>query len=233
MPARPRLRLIRGGGEPTPADRGLPHPRYYGVRYEVRTAVWRGGDPCLYVTDITGEIIAPIENEEVIVGNVAADWVRLGQAVNDGGPPASEIFDSIDQELADVYGALYDPDIEELHQEVAEMGHRDLLYIREIEILPLHRGRALGLYVLRNMMDTFGEDCAASALCPWPYDYATDPKRAEEMAADGFVKDREVATKKLTDYVRRLGFERVRDTGFFAVDMTRKLPEFDELAHRR
>ena len=230
-----RLRLVGGrSGEPIEADNGLPHPQYYRVRYEMETVVWRGRDPSLYVIGIHGYIIAPMNNdEEVVAGQVQADWVRLGQATNDGGPPAFEIFDSIDQELCNVFEALYDLETNEISEDVAEMGHRDLLYVREIEILPLHRGRALGLYVLRNVMDTFGEECAATALCPWPYDYADEPKRAEEMGAGGFVKDRVVATKKLTDYVSRLGFSRVRDTEFFAVDMTRKLPQIDDLLDRR
>src|ERR1700722_9669103 len=87
--------------------------------------------------------------------------VELGEA---SGLSVFELFDSVDQDLHELYAAIYDQESDELREDLVDpTGLRDLLYIDALKIVSTERGKRLGLRIVERIRNMCGGGRAAIA----------------------------------------------------------------------
>src|ERR1035437_6784554 len=107
-------------------------------------------DPDDYVQEITGELVHHVDPDDAnqkekseVVGRVRAWLVQVARAREEG-QALSEVFDSINDNVAEYYGPLIDPKTDDFKSSIArkyEMLHCDVLIIDEITVVKAHRGK--------------------------------------------------------------------------------------------
>jgi hypothetical protein len=162
-----------------------------------------------------------IRQGDMVVARAHAVLFHISQADRFGAPLA-EIFDSIDQDVHELFCTVFDEQSGSLRGDLVEPSDlRDLLYIDSVKVIPSRRGKDLGLRVVERIRDVFGGGCAALALKAFPM----TPDRAKyddainhEVFSRPFATAGDAAKTKLRSYWSRLGFERVDDTDFMVFD---------------
>lgn len=180
---------------------------------------WHGDHA--FIVHLNGDVfVRQDDEEEVKVGHIEAQWIKLGQAL-DHGESWFEIMDCHDADLAN-YLALFDGDhyIEwvEKHMEAAGM---DLLILHKIRIEPEHRGHGYGLYAAHLLMHGFGS-LGLVALIPAPYELPAGPDGKHNP-------EWKPAEAKLRKFWSRLGFKQVQKTGIFALSQAQVQPAFENV----
>ena len=97
-------------------------------------------------------------------------YVRLDDAF-EARERFADVFDAHSQELWEYGKALVDPkrqDFKMLIQREYEPFQGNVLILDQIQILPAHRGRKLGLAVASKLIEMFGHGCGIVACKPFP-----------------------------------------------------------------
>ena len=113
-----------------------------------------------FIHAIAGEIR---ETESaVVVGSISALLVQVGR-ITDAGENLFEVMDDASSELGKYHIALFKSDDceykESIRQQFGDVFELDLLVLNQIDIVPTVRGRRLGLLVVSQTIDIFGENC--------------------------------------------------------------------------
>jgi len=179
------------------------------------------GDPdadC--IAEHRGEIVIIDDHgKEVSVGATCALVVDIDGA-RDAGSSLWDIFD-LDARLDGYSQALID-DEGEFKQEVLDAtscGWIDrLLILDRLEISPPHRGRGIGLQVMKLMVKHLGYGVETVVLKAFPLQletaYIEGRADADARASlEGFVSDPDQAREKLVAYYSKAGFEKLDDSG--------------------
>lgn len=165
------------------------------------------------------------------VGILEAVFVPVNDA-REKGYDIPDVFDAVSEELADCYKAIFDPlekDIKEDIREDFEVITDDVLYISRVEILPEHRGRGLGLAVVKKVIERFGPILGLVTIIPSPERSSHNPDWESRMKLSEFIADRETAVKKLHAYFEQLTFRQVGDSKVWAVCTAFVMPTLDTL----
>jgi GNAT superfamily N-acetyltransferase len=187
-------------------------------------------EPEYFITSIRGKSFRVTEDERYIVtGRVLALWVRIGDAL-ERGCPLESIFDSHDQELANCYAQIFNPETGSLDESLSEgsfFGNGDdLLLISKVEVLPKYRGKGLGLKIVRKTLQSFGAGKAAAVLTAQPLHQSCGrPSWAKKMQLEELEQKADDGALKLRKHWSKLGFKQVRDTDFFLLDLACRIPQ--------
>jgi hypothetical protein len=194
------------------------------------------GEPDDVVDEIEGEILHGDDGPLELAGRFCLYKIPLCDA-QEAGYSHYVVFDSHGQALVDRYGNLFDWDTGEFSDAVEDAFEplgRHLLVIDGVEILHRHRGKGLGIAVVRRLIQLYGQACGIAAChpCPMVHDpgYAGDDAEFYTRLDLGrFVRNEATATRKLLSYWSRLGFRRVGRTCIFARPIHEPLPELEAL----
>jgi hypothetical protein len=152
--------------------------------------------------------------------------VELGEA---SGLSVFELFDSVDQDLHELYGAIYDQDSDEPREDLVDpTGLRDVLYIDALKIVSNERGKRLGLRIVERIRNMSGGGCAAIALNARPLSVDDEkwPDKVDYEVFDrSFLTSGAEAAERLRAYWGQLGFKRVNNTNFMVFDLSEVPPD--------
>lgn len=140
----------------------------------------------------------------------------------------AEVFDSVDQDLHELYCAIYDEKTGEILEGLAEpCGLQNVLYIDTVKVVANRRGQGLGLKFVDRIRELSADGCAIVALRVHPLTWE-NPKHPDQIDRDVFTKrfacEGSDAKAKLRAYWSRLGFKQVSDTDFMVFDMSEEPP---------
>ncbi len=190
------------------------------IRFEFDQRLIDSEDPHEFITEITGTLNVYNEDTEAFdipVGHISVHKVELGRAL-DAKASLFDIFDCRNSELHALYGHLFD-DKNDFHQHLEDIVHpgfgSDLLIVERVEIDPEHRGQDLGLLLASRAIDAFADGCQYVVTIPSPLQFGlyseASAKDRKIKGFDKFVKDEAVATKKISDHWKKIGFVELPD----------------------
>jgi hypothetical protein len=175
-------------------------------------------EPSSFATHLPFEV----RQGDLLVARIHALLLRVRLADDNGVSPA-ELFDSVDQDLHELYCAIFDQETESIRGDLAGASDfRDVLYIESVKVIPSRRGKKLALYAVERLRDVFGEGCAVIALKAHPLTLEKSKYQDainHEVFATPFEARGDAARAKLRTYWSQIGFERVGDTDFMVFDM--------------
>jgi hypothetical protein len=202
---------------------------YYRVEFTVVRELFGGGDELDGVVEIKGNILFMSQDDyeaspqrETTVGYVSGFVIK-----NEDGVDLFYECDAHSQELIDVVSVLFDPEDEELREDVDQALHgviqSNVIVLDRIEVVPEHRGHGVGLAAASRFLETFGAGCGIAICKPFPlqFEYGAKkrPEWVERMKLGSFEQDQKTATGKLEGYWGRLGFARLLDTPYWAMNL--------------
>ncbi|WNZ59171.1 hypothetical protein QEG98_24080 [Myxococcus sp. MxC21-1] len=189
-----------------------------------------GADEQDSIISVDGKVIyVSIEEEadaEIATGVLAGHVIQRGRMFDRG----ENVFDECDaksQTLIDYVSAILDPSTHELKEEIDKqfggIVFQNVLTIDVIESEPKHRGYNLGLAVASRLIETFGRGCGLVICKPFPLQF--DINRKTDPSLSSFSKIQQpVARKKLQQYWGRLGFEPIKGTPYFGLNLDYRHP---------
>jgi hypothetical protein len=130
-----------------------------------------------------------------------------------------DVCDAHSGDLHEVYAALFNPETDDLKEEVRaafEVSDTDILVVDELTLAPRWRGLRLGLLVLRRLIDLHESGCGLVVCRPYP------------LGADT-PEARRAGTVKLRRYIKALGFKRIGKTPFYGLSTSWKVPRYEDL----
>lgn len=143
------------------------------LRYRMETPSGTHEGPSDYLIECSAEIIGRTFDEscEVRLGFLKFTLIRVTLA-GEQGANLFTLFDH-DEEVLHLAEALFDGSFASYVKPVQEafpetFEHEDILYVREIEILPVARGQRLGLSALHRVARDWDGGCGLVALNPSP-----------------------------------------------------------------
>jgi len=175
-------------------------------------------EPSSFATHLPFEV----RQGDLVVARVHALLLRVRLAEKNGVSPA-ELFDSVDQDVHELYCAIFDQETENIRGDIAEASDfRDVLYIESVKVIPNRRGKKLGLHAVERLCDVFGEGCAVVVLKAHPLTLERSKYQDainHEVFSAPFEARGDAAKAKLRTYWSQIGFTRVDDTDFMVLDM--------------
>jgi hypothetical protein len=206
---------------------------YYKVRIGIETRISPPSEPDDAVDSFEGDILFyRHETKRTRAGRFRVFHVRLG----DSPSATSEIFDAHSSELVEYWDVLFDSKTDDLKQTIQDdyqVAQSDILILDTIEVLPIHRGRGLGLAVASRLIDVLGGGCGLVACKPFPLQLNPDSLADEEFRAkmqlDDFEQDEKAAFRRIRKHWGKLGFERVGRSPVFILSLTYCRPNIEDL----
>jgi hypothetical protein len=194
------------------------------------------GEPSDFVSAYVGVITCTDDDtgEVTRVGRVTAVRVHAGLA-QDAGVPLFDVCDDYSQELANVHALLYDPDGYSFREPLMrrfEAMESDLLVLDYVVLNPKWRKLKLGLLAVRKFVDLVGGGCglAVSLVASLRHDAARMLGVPKAWLPRHETKDdRQAAKVRLRGYFRRMGFEGLGRTGYYALPLNLIVPGAAEL----
>lgn len=196
---------IKGGG--------LSNASNYRVGYHTGKVPVVGGKYCepndRYIFDIYGDVFHWEFDKPI--GRIAAHYVNLTLAMNEGG----NVFLAMDahsQTLSD-FSEVLDSDDMELDPAYSDDCYygQDLLVVDTIELEPEHRGKNLGIFLMKHVIDVFGNGCGLIAIEAHPIQYreSSNEEWVQRINPKLFKGNKATGVKKLEKYWSKLGFEKL------------------------
>lgn len=191
-------------------------------------------EPDYCIKRLEGHVVEELGYRRARIGRFRVFVVDLDLALCER-RGAFDVFDSLSQ-TAD-YWDLYTStgDLRAKVVKVLPGGHRggaNMLILDRLELHPKHRGRGVGLEVLRCLMQQYGLGCDVVAMKPFPLQFEgwltiSFGGKPEIKRTSSPEEDREFrrATAKLREHYGRLGFVRVPGTDFMVADPYTVLPQ--------
>jgi hypothetical protein len=194
------------------------------------------GEPSEFVSTYTAVITCTDDETGDVtkVGKVAALRVHAALAHN-AGESLFDVCDSHSGELHHLHALLYEPDRYHFRDEVMarfDAAEPDLLVLDYVVLSPRWRKLRLGLLAVRRLVDLIGGGCglAVSLIAPLRHD------AAKVLGVPGSwlprhrgKEERRAATVRLRRYFRRMGFERIGRSPYYALSLNQITPTAAEL----
>jgi hypothetical protein len=187
------------------------------LRYRMETPSGTHEDPSDYLMDCSAEIVGRTFDEscEVRLGFIEFTLIRVTLACEQGANLFT-VFDH-DEKVLHLAEALFDRDFAEYVKPVQAafpetFEHEDILYVREIEILPVARGQRLGLSALYRVARDWDGGCGLVALDPHPMQCGksgVDEAEWQRLELGGFPADVKSARERLARHFGGLGFKTI------------------------
>jgi hypothetical protein len=194
------------------------------------------GEPDRFISAYTGQIRCTREHDGKVVKVGKAKAYRIhADLARQAGESVFDVCDAHSQEMHDLYAALFDPDQDDLRDEIRtkfDAFDSDVLVLDYVLLSPQWRGLKLGLLATRKLLDLLGGGCGL-AVC-WVYPLNADADQFTKVPR-GWIprqqsKDEErEARRKLRHHFRRLGFRRIGTTRFDGLSLSQGSPSLSEL----
>lgn len=203
-----------------------------------RASLHPDGEPSAYVTSYDGRIRASDDRgRERAVGRVVAHRVHAGLAANDG-ESLFDVCDSHSDDLHRLHALLYEPNgygFRSGLQRRFEAYELDLLVLDYVVLAPRWRGLRVGLLAARKLVDLVGGGCGLvvadiAPLNPEASEQLRVPERWLPATASEAV--RRAGAVKLRRHFRRMGFERLGRTRYYALPTALDIPTASDLLGR-
>ena len=208
----------------------------FDVVLRTRASLHPGGEPTEFISTYSGVIVCTDDEtgEEKKVGRVSALRVHAGLAHN-AGESLYDVCDAHSHELHLLYTLLYEPDRYHFQDTLLarfDAAEPDLLVLDYVVLAPRWRKLRIGLLAVRKMVDVLGGGCglAVSLIAPLRHDAAElvgVPRSWVPRWADK--QERGDAAVRLRRYYRRMGFERLWRTSYYALGLNQVQPTAGEL----
>ncbi len=161
-------------------------------------------------------------------GQIHALRIRIREAAKFG-ISARDLFQASEEPMRGLYDAIYDVETGEIRGRIADTTvNRDILFIESVKIIPRWRGKRLGLDLVERACELLADGCAAMALKAVPLsedDETMYPDNIDyDVFSEPFPAAEDEAKSKLRAYWAQLGFERVDETDYMALDPSRDRP---------
>lgn len=217
---------------------------YPQLNYRMTTGSGRrqgGGD---YLIDFEVKISATYEpydgsgiDGELHLGDLQATMIRVARACEED----FSLFDLFDhrQEIQDFACHLFEPDYEEFIKPIREafpyaLTHEDILFIRGLVMQPVARGQRVGISALHRFITDWEGGCSLVAIEVLPMQFAGEVREGEEewqnLSLGSFTGQREMATEKLANHYRGLGFTAVETVPYLLLCPANRQAPLEELA---
>ena len=187
------------------------------LHYRMETLSGAHEDASDYLIDCSAEIIGRTFDGscEVRLGILKFTLIRVSLA-GDEGENLVTLFDH-NQEVLHLAEALFDPGFRNYVMPVQAafpetFEHEDILYIHELEVLPVARGQRLGLSALYRVARDWDSGCGLVALNPHPLQCGNadvDGAEWQRLELGGFPSDLKSARKRLLHHFGGLGFQSI------------------------
>jgi hypothetical protein len=194
------------------------------------------GEPSEFISQYTGFITCTNDETGAMtkVGKISALRVHAGLAHN-AGESLFDVCDSHSDELHFLHTLLYEPDCFHFNDGIMarfDAVEPDLLVLDYVVLAPKWRKLKLGLLAVRRLVDMIGGGCglAVSLIAPLRRDAAKllgIPKGW--LPRHEGKQERRTALVRLRGYYRRMGFERLGRTPYYALPMNQIVPTAAEL----
>jgi len=208
----------------------------FDIILRTRGSLHPDGEPTDFISEYTGIIICTDDETgaETKVGKVAALRVHAGLA-QDAGESLFDVCDAHSSELHHLHTMLYEPDCYHFNNNLMtrfDAVEPDLLVLDYVVLDPKWRKLKLGLLAVRRLVDIIGGGCgmAVSLIGPLRRDAAKLLKVPKDwLPRNRGKEERRASAVKLRSYYRRMGFERLGRTPYYALPMNQILPNGFEL----
>ena len=163
------------------------------------------------------------ESDAIEAGHIEAYLLRVTAAMENG-LPLVQVFDSHSSNVLEAFEVVIDSKtfgVRESLQRLlgTEIWPGDVFFLDNVEILPEHRGKGLGVHAVRCLFDTYARSCAVAVTKPYPlYPKANkvlqqrgmgDPKWFKAMRYDKFKANDSTAARKLSQLWSQVGFRKI------------------------
>lgn len=187
-----------------------------------------GEDSTDFVNEITLSIYRVNEGREInqLIGRGSVSLLLLNRAI-DLGFPLFEVFDASDSimEMAEVvFDMNQEGDFWSKLDEFFDYNlptSYDTCFIEGIELLPDFRGKGIGKWVLKNIMERFYGSCGLVVVRAFPLQHAGGFESSldwkKQMKYELLEADMEQAQYKLFHYYQQLGFSNPFEKEYFIV----------------
>lgn len=197
------------------------------------------GEPSEFVSQYTGVITCTDDTTGEVskVGKVAALRVHAALAY-DAGESLFDVCGSHSAELNFLHTMLYEHDDHHFRDDILarfDADEPDLLVLDFVALAPKWRKLRLGLLAVRKLVDLIGGGCglAVSLVAPLRHDAAKLLRVPGAWLPRATSKEeRRVAAVKLRRYFRRMGFERLGRTPYYALPLNQMTPTAAEILGR-
>jgi hypothetical protein len=204
--------------------------------FQSESCLTKDGDYGEYISTYSGVIRYMGERDVRArpVGRFVAHRLHVDQAINDN-VSLFDICDADSQEMHDLYSALFDPDANDLKDEVRdqlEATDSDLLIIDYIILNPKWRELNMVLLGARRLLEMLGGGCGltVSDICPLSHDaYAQLRVPKSWLPVNENEKQASLAHTKLGRHFERRGFVQIADTPYQAFPMCLKIPSISKV----
>jgi hypothetical protein len=209
---------------------------FFDITLKTVASLHSAGEPSDFISEYTGFIRSCRDRNGKItrVGKIHAYRIHADLAANHGAS-LFDVCDAHSQELHFVQTLLYEPDHYGFRSRIMDRFdavEADCLVLDYIVLHPKWRRLKLGLLAVRKLVDLLGGGCGltvsyfaplnphAHALLKVPRSWI--PEHQDQEA-------RKEAVGKLRRYFRRMGFERIARSPYFALPMARLTPSAEDL----
>ena len=208
----------------------------FDIVLKTRASLHPHGEPSEFVSEYTGFITCTDDKTGEVskVGKIAALRVHAALADN-AGESLFDVCDSHSGELHFLHTMLYEHDCYHFRDELMvrfDTAEPDLLVLDYVVLAPKWRKLKLGLLAVRKLVDLIGGGCglAVSLIAPLRHDAAKLlrlPGAWLPCAANR--EERREAAVKLRRYYRRMGFQRLGRTPYYALPLNQMTPTAVEI----
>jgi hypothetical protein len=194
------------------------------------------GEPDRFISTYTGLIRCTRDHCGKVfkVGKATAYRIHADLA-RQAGEPVFDVCDAHSQEMQEVYAALFDPDQDDIRDEIRtkfDAFDSDVLVLDYVLLSPRWRGLKLGLLAARKLIDLLGGGCGLAV--SWVYPLDPDADQFRKLPKGWIPRQRSTeemreARRKLRHHFRRLGFRRIGTTRFDGLSLSQGSPSLSDL----
>jgi hypothetical protein len=198
---------------------------------QTRGSLHPDGEPDRFISGYLGFVHGQGEDGTARrVGKVHAYRIHADLAARHG-EPLSDVCDAHSHALHACHRLFYEPDGYHFRDRFGAV-ECDCLVVDYVVLHPRWRGLRLGLLAVRKLLDLLGGGCGLAVaevlpLNPQARDLLQVP--AAWLPRHPTREAYREAVLKLRRYFRRLGFERVGRTGYYALPLARQTPTLADL----